>query len=198
MRARLRAALLEKLLGKGQARQDPAIHAEALSEVSVCAAHFRPAPPRARFALRRVLCWHRLVRASAWQDLTGQATGGGSPPYICIYTYTRGHRQVNRLLALPRLMEQDLTGAERRLDLLKVSELMSERRGAVACAPPAGLTLTAPNESPRRHPPPAQHPPAVRTRAARALPGLTPTPFPPAHRHSRCKPSTQAARECLP
>ena len=51
VRARLRAALLEKLLGKGRARQDPAIHAAALSEVSVCAAGF----PRARPALRRVL-----------------------------------------------------------------------------------------------------------------------------------------------
>ena len=55
MRARLRAALLEKLLGKGRARQDPAIHAAALSEVSVCAAGFRAARPRARPALRRVL-----------------------------------------------------------------------------------------------------------------------------------------------
>ncbi len=36
VRARLRAALLEKLLGKGQARQDPSIHAAALSEVFPC------------------------------------------------------------------------------------------------------------------------------------------------------------------
>lgn len=80
-----------------------------------------------------------------------------------------GRRQVNRLLALPRLMEHDLAGAERRLDLLKVSELMSERRGAVAFAPSMGSTLTAPNKSPRCRPLPARHPP-LPTRYARALP----------------------------
>ena len=61
VRARLREALLQKLLGTGLVRNDPAVQTAARTEV-------------------------------------------------------------NRLLALPRLMEQDLAGAERRIHLLKVSK----------------------------------------------------------------------------